>query len=369
MAYKANSDRPLFITANVLAIFGLLMVYSASSVLAYRQHDGMSAYYFMRQLVYAAVGYALMVLLMNVDYHVWQKKKLIAILLAVSAGSLVFVLTQPAVNGAHRWLRYGMISFQPSEIAKLVLLVFISGFLYKHETEINHFRRRLLPCLAVILSFAALIAIEPDLGQAVCMLLIVSVLLFIAGLSWKYLSLAAVGGLPVLYMAVLLWPYHFQRIAAFLNRAHDPLGSGWQISQSLTAVGSGGLWGLGLGAGKQKLGFLPEANSDFVFAVIGEELGLIGTILVCLAFLFFFYRGVKIALKAPDSFGFYLGLGITLMVVMQAFINISMVLALMPTKGIALPFISQGGSSLLLNLMATGVLLNISNYVEPESQP
>lgn len=364
MAYKANSDRPLFITANLLALFGLLMVYSASSVPATAQHDGMSTYFFVRQLVWAAVGYGMMILLMNVDYHLWQKKRLITIFLIVSAASLIFVRTQPAVNGAHRWLRYNMISFQPSEIAKLLLLVFLSAFLHKYESQINSFRQTLFPCLAIVLFFAALIAIEPDLGQAVCVVLIVSVLLFIAGLNWKYMGATAVAGIPVLYLAVRLWPYRFERFVSFLDPSHDPLGSGWQISQSLTAVGSGGLLGLGLGAGKQKLGFLPDARSDFVFAIIGEELGLIGASLVCLAFLFFFYRGIKIALKAPDRFGFYLGLGITLMVVLQAFINISMVLALMPTKGIALPFISQGGSSLLLNLMATGVLLNISNYVE-----
>jgi cell division protein FtsW len=364
MAYKATSDRPLFITANVLAIFGLMMVYSASSAIAADQHGGMSAYYFLRQLIYAAVGYVAMVVLMNVDYHIWQKKRWVTFLLVMTAVSLVFVLTQPAVNYAHRWLRYGIISFQPSEIAKLVLLIFSAAFLHDHEAEINNFKNRLLPFLAVVLLFAGLIAYEPDLGQAVCMTLIVFALLFTAGLSWKYIMAACVAGLPVLCLAVMSHSYHFRRIAAFLDPSLDPHGSGWQISQSLTAVGSGGIFGLGLGAGKQKLFFLPEAPSDFIFAVIGEEIGLIGTLLVCLAFLFFFYRGVKIALKAPDLFGFYLGLGITLMVALQAFINISMVLALMPTKGIALPFISQGGSSLLLNLMATGILLNISNYAE-----
>lgn len=364
MAYKATSDRSLFVTANMLAIFGLVMLYSASSIVASAQHGGMSGYYFVRQLVYAVVGYALMVVLMNVDYHVWQRKKLITILLAASAGSLLVVFSQPSVNGAHRWLRYGLFSFQPSETAKLALLVYLAAFLHKYESKINSLRDRLLPCLAVVVAFAGLIAIEPDLGQAVCLLLIVATLLFAAGLSWKYIGAAAVVGLPTLLMAVLLFPYRFQRVVAFLNRTIDPLGSGWQINQSLTAVGSGGLLGLGLGASKQKLYFLPEAHSDFIFAVIGEELGLLGTTLVCLAFLFFCYRGVKIALKAPEPFGFYLALGITLMVSLQAFINISMVLALMPTKGIALPFMSQGGSSLLLNLMATGILLNISNFAE-----
>ncbi len=366
MAYKATSDRPLFITANVLAIFGLVMVYSASSVIAAERYNGMSAYYFLRQLTYAAAGYAAMVILMNIDYHFWQKKRWITVMLVATSAILLFVLTQPVVNGSHRWLRYGMISFQPSEIAKLVLLVFSASFLHDHEAEINNFKERLLPFLAVVLLFAGLVVAERDLGQAVCMMFIVFALLFTAGLSWKYVVAAGVAGVPAICAAVLLFDYRLDRIVAFMNQSHDPLGANWQISQSLTAVGSGGLFGLGLGAGKQKLFFLPEAPSDFIFAVIGEEIGLIGTIMVSLAFLFFFYRGVKIALRAPDRFGFYLGLGITLMVVLQAFINISMVLNLMPTKGIALPFISQGGSSLLLNLMATGILLNISNYAEKE---
>jgi cell division protein FtsW len=364
MAYKATSDRPLFITANVLAIFGLMMVYSASSAIAVDKYGGMSAYFFLRQLIWAGLGCLMMWFLMNVDYHVWQKKRLIVTLLVLTAAALIFVLAQPARNGAHRWLRYGSMSFQPSEIAKLVLLIFMAAFLNDHEAEINNVKKRLIPLISVMVFFAFLIAKEPDLGQAMCILLIISVLVFIAGLRWKYISIATIVAVPALGLAIYLFAYRFQRVLAFLDPTRDPLGSRWQIDQSLIAVGSGGMFGLGLGAGKQKLFFLPEAPSDFIFAVIGEEIGLIGTLLVCLAFLFFFYRGIKIALKAPDAFGFYLALGITLMVVLQAFINISMVLALMPTKGIALPFISQGGSSLLLNLMATGILLNISNYAE-----
>jgi cell division protein FtsW len=364
MGYRATSDRPLFVTANLLVIFGLVMLYSASSALASEQHGGMSGYFFLRQLIYAALGYVLMVTLMNVDYHIWQKEKVTTILLVACAAMLLLVFRQPEVNGAHRWLRYGSTSFQPSELAKLVLLMFLAAFLHKHAAGINTLTKKLLLHMAVLLFFAVLIMIEPDLGQAMCIIVIVSVLLFAAGLNWKRMVAAAAAVLPVLFLALLLFPYHIHRLLSFLNRSHDPLKSDWQIRQSLTAVGSGGFFGLGLGASRQKLFFLPEAHSDFIFAVIGEELGLIGTCLVCLAFLFFFYRGVKVALKAPDAFGFYLGLGITLMVVQQAFINISMVLALMPTKGTALPFISQGGSSLLLNLMATGILLNISNYAE-----
>jgi len=364
MAYRASSDRTLFLITSLLSIFGLVMIYSASSVIAATRHDGMSAYYFVRQLIWAVMGYALMIVLMNTDYHLWQREKLIKILLAVSVVSLVLVLFQPALNGAHRWLRYGVISIQPSENAKLVLLVFLAAYLHKHAAEINEPWRKLMPCLAVVVVLAALIAVEPDLGQALCVLLMAAVLLFAAGLSWKYVGAAVLFSLPLLYFLVLRVRFRFERVVAFLNPSHDPLGSGWQISQALTAIGSGGVFGLGLGASRQKLFYLPEAQSDFIFAIVGEELGLVGASLLCIAFVVFFYRGIKIALRAPDPFGFYLALGITLMVVLQAFINISMVLALAPTKGIALPFISQGGSSLLLNLMAAGVLLNISNHAD-----
>ncbi|PYV37215.1 MAG: putative lipid II flippase FtsW, partial [Acidobacteria bacterium] len=364
MAYRAPSDRMLFILTSLLTIFGLVMVYSASSVVASSRH-GLSYYYFLRQLVYAAAGYALMLALMNRDYHFWQQDKVVGLLLILSAGSLLLVFTQPRINAAHRWLRYGsFISFQPSEIAKLVFLVFMAAFLHKYGDEINQPVKRLLPCLLVLGLFGGLIAAEPDLGQAVTLALIVIVILFVAGISWKSLAGMALLSAPAVCLAIVSMPYRGERIKAFLNPFHDPLGTGWQISQSLTAVGSGGPWGLGLGASRQKLFFLPEAHSDFIFAVIGEELGLMGAGFVALAFLLFFYRGIKIALRAPDRFGFYLGLGITLMVAIQAFINISMVLAMIPTKGIALPFISQGGSSLLLNLVATGLLLNIAHYAE-----
>jgi len=303
---------------------------------------------------------------MNVDYHIWQKPKVLRVLLIVSAIILLFVMTQPKVNGAHRWLRYGFVSFQPSEIAKLVLLMFIAAYLQKHEGEINQPVRRLLPFAAVVGLVAGLIAMEPDLGQALCICMIAGVLLYVAGLSWKYIFGAAGLAVPAIYFLIANFPFRMERIKSFLNPFHDPLGSGWQITQSLTAVGSGGFSGLGLGASKQKLFFLPEASSDFIFAVIGEELGLIGTCLVAIAFVIFFYRGMRIVLRSPDRFGFYLGLGITLMVVLQGFINISMVLAMMPTKGIALPFISQGGSSILLNLIATGVLLNLSHHSRSE---
>ncbi len=369
MVYKYGGDRILFFTAAFLTIFGLLMVYSASSIAASSQH-GMSSYFFLRQLVYAGFGFLALIVLMNVDYHFWQKPRTVFGFVLLCALCLLFVLTQPSINGAHRWIRIGAgASFQPSEIAKLAILVFIAWFLHKHEGEINQFARGLLPLALVLALFTGLIASEPDLGQALCICIIAVVLLYVAGLAWRYMAGAALLAVPVFYFLVIRVPFRWERIKAFMNPFDDPLGSGWQISQSLIAIGSGGTSGLGLGASKQKLFFLPEPSSDFIFAVIGEELGLIGTGMVALAFLVFFYRGVRIVLQAPDRFGFYLGLGITLMVVLQGFINMSMVLALIPTKGIALPFLSQGGTSLLLNLAATGVLLNLSYHNRSAEEP
>ncbi len=363
MSYKPSSDRVLFITTSLLTVFGLVMVYSASSAVASTRY-GMSSYFLVRQLAYAGLGYLLMVFLMNVDYHVWQKHRVVVSAVALSFFGLLLVLTQPKINGARRWFRMGPLSIQPSEFAKLVLLIFLAYYLHKHESEINEPKKRLIPCLAVLGVFAVLIGIEPDLGQAICILLIAAILLFVAGLSWKYITGTVLLALPTFYFTVVCVPFRWDRFKAYLNPGSDPLGSGWHILQSLIALGSGGLFGLGLGASRQKRFFLPEAHSDFIYAVIGEEIGLIGTIVIAACFLIFFYRGMKITFRAPERFGFYLGFGITLMVVLQAFINISMVLAMIPTKGIALPFISQGGSSLLLNLVATGVLLNISNYAE-----
>ncbi len=364
MSYKPTSDRVLFITTSLLTIFGLIMVYSASSAVASNRF-GMSSYYFLRQLAYAALGYLLMILLMNVDYHFWQKPRIIQASCILSLVMLVMVFTQPRINGARRWLRYGpLLSFQPSEIAKLALLIFMAYYLHKYEVEINDPGKRLLPCMALLGLFAGLIMLEPDLGQAACLLLIAGILLFVAGLSWRYMVGAVALVLPVFYFWIWRVQFRRDRLEAFLNPSTDPLGTGWHIMQSLIALGSGGIFGLGLGASRQKRFFLPEAHSDFIYAIIGEEIGMIGTLLIAVAFLVFFYRGMRITFRAPDRFGFFLGFGITLMVALQAFINISMVLAMMPTKGIALPFISQGGSSLLLNLTATGLLLNISHYGE-----
>jgi len=229
---------------------------------------------------------------------------------------------------------------------------------------VRRLNKWLLICLGVVAFFAGPGGDGTRLRQAVCYVLLAAALLFLAGLNWAYIAGAGVLAVPAVYFFVVRVPYRWERILAWWDHTRDPLGAGWHISQSLTALGSGGIFGLGLGASKQKMFFLPESHNDFIFAVVGEELGLIGAALTAVAFLVFLYRGMRIALRAPDLFGFYLGIGITFMIALQALANISMVLAMVPTKGLALPFISQGGSSLMLNLAATGILLNISHYGE-----
>lgn len=361
MAYKFGSDKILFVTAGFLTIFGLLMVYNATSVVASTEH-GISFYAFLKQLAYASVGLLCLVRLMDVDYHKWQNPKILYTVLAICAIALIFAMTQAPVNGARRWIRIGgFLSFQPSEAAKLAVIVFVAAFLHVHEDKVKRPTQHLVFLFLVIGFFAGLILIGNDLGQAFTVCFIAAIMLFVAGLSWKYYASAFLMAIPCFYFFVVRVPYRWERILTFLDPYRDPNGAGWHIIQSLTAVGSGGLTGLGLGAGKQKLFFLPEAGSDFIFAVIGEELGLLGTCVITCAFLIFFFRGMKIVIRSSDRFGFYLALGITLMVILPGLINMSMVLAMMPTKGIALPFLSQGGSSLLLNLAATGILLNLSH--------
>jgi len=359
MAYRPSSDKILLSTVCFLTVLGLVMVYSASSVSAAARH-GESHYFFLRQLKFAAVGFLALLGLMHVDYRFFQKPRALKAILVLMAAALVYVLFQPAVNGAHRWIFVKGISIQPSEFAKLAVLIFVAWFLQRYEKDLNR-PERIAAIGAVVVLFAGLIGIEPDMGQAITLCLIAAVLLVMAGLAWRYVAAAFLCAVPLFYFLVYNVDYRWRRISVFLNPETSTDDAAWQINQSLIAVGSGGFWGLGPGAGKQKLFFLPESSTDFIFAIICEELGLIGALLIVAAFLVFFFRGMKIALKSHDRFGFYLGTGITLMVTLQGLINISMVLGMLPTKGIALPFISQGGSSLLMNLAATGILLNLSH--------
>lgn len=361
MARKLRADKWLFAVTVALVLIGVIMVFSASAVLASEKFHSPS-YFLIRQGAWALLGLAGMSVLMHVDYHQYRRPLLIFTGLFVCVVLLVAVFFLDKSHNTHRWFRLGFLSFQPSELSKLLLVAFLAFFLEKRLNQINDFRHTLLPCLAVLVLFVGLIVAEPDLGTSVCMAAVAFIVLFAAGLRYRYVAGALLSAIPPLFCLIYFFEYRLRRVLVFLDPWKDPLGAGFQITQSLIALGSGGLFGLGLMEGRQKLFYLPEPHTDFIFAVIGEERGLVGTLIIVLLFGVFLWRGLRLSLRAPDPFGRYLGVGLTMMVVCQAFINMSVVMSLLPTKGIPLPFVSSGGSSLLISLLGVGVLLNISQY-------
>ena len=365
MAKKLASDRVLFVAVVLLVLTGLLMIYSASAMQIYLPAAGAPAlpYFFLvKQGIAVLLGAGLMTGALLVDYRHLNRPRLIALGLVVLAGTLVAVLFRSPINGTRRWIDLGILSVQPSEFAKLGLVVALAAFLSRRETEIAHPTRSLLPVAGLLAFFAGLVLLQPDFGTAVTYFVIAAAMLFFAGLPFRWFALATVLVLPTLTAYVLSAQYRRDRILAFLHPEADPLGKGFQAVQSLIAVGTGGLTGLGLGEGKQKLFFLPYPYTDFIYAIVGEELGLIGCVSVLALFGIVFARGIRAAANAPDSFGRLLGVGLSVMIVAQALVNISVVLALLPTKGIPLPFLSYGGSALWTNLLAVGILLNLSQH-------
>jgi cell division protein FtsW len=367
MPRSLQPDRQLFIVTLSLCLFGAVMVFSASAVTA-RDLFGNGYIFLVRQLVFLALGIAGMFLLMNVDYRKLRQPRVIFTGLSLTTVLLIAVFFLDRSHATHRWVRLGPLSLQPSEIAKLVVIFYLAWFLEIRTAPrapgVNDLRRTLLPALGMVVCLAGLVLAEPDMGTACMILLIAGVLLFAAGLSYRYIFTAALAVLPIVYLAIVRVPYRLERLKAFLSPGTDPQGHGFQLLQSLIAVGSGGFTGVGLMESRQKLFYLPEAHTDFIFAVICEELGYIGGVIILSLFVIYGWRGFIAAMKAPDDFGRYLALGITTMVVGQAMVNLSVVLGLMPTKGISLPFVSYGGSSLLGMLLATGVLLNISQHAD-----
>jgi cell division protein FtsW len=305
---------------------------------------------------------------MNFDYRKLRQPKVIFGGLGIVFFLLLVVLFFDRSHSTHRWLRLGPASLQPSEFAKLIVILYLAWFLELRRTPrgpgVNDLVQSLSPALGPVVLLAGLVLIEPDLGTAIMILLVAFVLLYVCGLSMRYVLGAALAALPLFYFLVVRVPYRYQRVTSFLSPDADPQGHGFQLLQSLIAVGSGGLTGVGLMESKQKLFYLPEAHTDFIYAVLCEEWGYVGAIIVLALFAYFGWRGFRAALKAPDEFGRLLGLGITSLIVGQTLINLSVVMGLMPTKGIPLPFISYGGSSLLVMLLATGVLLNISQHAD-----
>ena len=366
MARKLQSDKWLFLATLALICASVVMVYSASALVALEKFQ--QPYLFVtKQMMWAAVGVAVLTIVMRVDYRAYRNDRIIWVLLGVVALMLVAVLFSRPINDTRRWFGVGGFGIQPSELAKLAAIMFTALTLERRRTRINELGYSLLPIGLIVGGLVGLILLEPDFGTAVSLLAVIAVMVFAAGISYRYLLGAGLLMLPALYVILMQADYRRRRLLTFMDPWADPLGDGFQIIQSLIAVGTGGVFGKGLMNGVQKLFYLPEPFTDFIYSVIAEETGLLGASLVLVCFCVIAWRGLRTAMRAPDSFGAFLALGITMMLVIQAFVNISVVIGLMPTKGIPLPLVSNGGSSMLINLLGIGVLLNISQHSQMET--
>jgi cell division protein FtsW len=362
MARKLRYDWLLFVATFALISLSVIMVYSASSFIA-QQKFGDSYYFLSKQVTFVLLGALIVAVMMRVDYHVFGQPSVVWSLIGASVVALLYVYVIGAeAKGARRWFGIAGIGIQPSEFAKFAAVVFTAALLERRLDRINEPREVLVPVGLMLAVVGGLILIEPDLGTAVTLAVGVAAMLFVAGLSWTYVAGVALLATPAMAALVLTKSYRWQRVIAFLDPWQDPQGTGWQTIQSILAVANGGVTGLGLGQGIQKRFYLPEPHNDFIYAVVAEELGMIGAVFVLVAFVVIAWRGTVASLNAPDRFGTFLALGLTAMIAFQALLNISVVLALLPTKGIPLPFVSAGGSSLLVGFLAMGVLLNVSQH-------
>lgn len=361
MAKKLALDRILFSAVLLILAYGSVMVYSSSAVLSMNTH-GSSSTIFIKHFIILILGFWLMLFISSFDYRKIASTGIVGGLLLISLALLIAVLFMRPLNNTYRWIRYGMFSLQPSELAKIALILFLASFLAKKSDDVRKSGVNAIPVFFVSIPFLVLIMIEPDIGTGVTILFIIILMLFAAGLSiWYYIIGAALTS-GALYYIVIGSNYRVARMLAFLDPWADPLGYGFQPIQSMIALGSGGLFGTGLAKGTQKYFYLPTPFTDFIYSVTGEELGFVGSMVLVALFLVVLWRGLRTALHAPNDLGKYLALGITIMIVGQAFINISVATTLLPTKGIPLPLVSYGGTSMLINLAAVGMLLNISRY-------
>jgi len=363
MAKRVSVDKILFAVTLVLVVIGVVFVFSASAMMA-KDRFGSPYNFFLRQLAWAAAGLLTMTIVMKIDYRHYKHPAVVFTALSVTTLLLITVFFLDRSHNTHRWIHAGPFGLQPSEFAKPAIIFFLAYFLESRTKAINDWRATLLPAVVPTLLLAALIVGEPDLGTALACIAITICVLFAAGLDLKYLGYGFAAMLPVLCGLVFFVPWRAKRMMVFLHPGDDVRGAGFHIWQSLIAVGTGGLTGVGLMEGKQKLFYLPEPHTDFIFSVVAEEIGLVGSVLVVALFAVFLVRGMRAAALAPDNFARFLAVGITSMVVVQALFNISVVLGMLPTKGIPLPFISYGGSSLFIMLASMGVLLNITQHVE-----
>lgn len=357
-------DLVILLMAVALTCFGVVMVYSASSVMATKKfHDGF--YFLKRQGIYALMGFGGMILAMRIDYRQWREYAVPILLGCLVLLLLVFIPgIGGAAKGASRWIRFPGFNFQPSELAKIALIMYMAYSLDKKQDKVKMFSTGFLPYMVLLAVLLLILLKQHDLGAALTMGGVAILMLFAAGTRPRYILGMVVLALPFLYFLVMNVDYRRRRILAYLNPWEDPTNTGFQIIQSWLAFGNGGVIGQGLGEGKQKMFYLPEAHTDFILSVVGEELGLIGVIVIAAMFLMLVLRGVRVALMSQDPFGRFLAFGIVTLLGIQSFVNMGVVTGLLPTKGLALPFISYGGSSLIVTLFAVGILLNVSTRMK-----
>jgi cell division protein FtsW len=364
MAKLVGVDKWMFFTTALLIVVGLAMVFSASAIVAQERYH--SPYTFVgKQAVWALAGLVVLLVLMHVDIGHYKSPRFIYPALGVTVVLLVLTFLMPNSHNTHRWIRFGdFFTFQPSEIAKPMLVLFLAWFLHNRLDKMRDWKRTLIPAIAVPFVFILLVVKEPDLGTALVLAAVAAMMLFLAGIEWKYLVGCVAATLPFLAYLLFRVPWRLARIEAFLHPNDNLQGAGFHINQSLIAVATGGVTGRGYMEGVQKIFFLPEAHTDFIFANIAEELGLIGSIGILLLFVAFGLRGLRAARRSQDPFARMVAFGLTTTILLQAFFNISVVLSLVPTKGIPLPLISSGGTSLFCTLASIGVLLNVTKKAE-----
>lgn len=356
-------DFMLFAIIMFLVAIGVVMVFSASSYsVGHNPKINDYMYYLKRQLLWSTIGVMFMFFMMGVDYH--RVKRYTKIIMIITVGLLLVVFAFPPINGARRWINLGFASFQPSEIAKYTVVLYMAKSMDRKGENIKTFVYGIIPYMVVSGFYAGLVLLEKNLSIASVIMIVTIIMLFVAGAKNSHLFGIVI---PLLTTAGVVFtvsePYRYKRLMSFLNPWADPKNTGYQLIQSLLALGSGGIWGMGLGQSRQKCYFIPEPHTDFIFSIMGEELGMVGCLFLIAVFIVFIWRGIRIAARAKDTYGTLLSIGITSVIAIQAIINIAVVTGSMPVTGVPLPFISYGGSSLVFNLGAMGVLLNISRQI------
>lgn len=353
----------MFALAAGLGLFGAMMVYSASAMIAVKETGGTTQFsYFYKQIGFTLAGLVVMFAASRINYRLFEKPTAVYSIFVLTVILLIAVFAFPEINGARRWIRMGPVSLQPSEMAKVALPIFLAYFLTRNEDRVGELKTTVIPCVGALALLGGLVFIEPDLGTTIVLCAIFSAIYFAAGA--RLLHIATVGAVMVAGAMAAVWfaPWRVERLMAFLDPFAHSDDAGYQVVQSLYAIGSGGLFGEGFGKGQQKLFYLPYPYSDFIFSVIGEEWGLLGTLAVVIAFGLLLWRGTRAAVKSTDRFGMLLGIGLITGIIVQALFNISVVTSILPAKGIPLPFISYGGSSVMVTMFAVGLLLSISRY-------